>query len=78
MRQPVTENVKREGGIDGRVGGDGAGGGEDAWNVSRRNGSDAGCDFVAARPFARRNQQRGKYRAEENAHAGPSRPCSIV
>ena len=39
--------------------------------MSGRNCSDAGRDFVAARPFARRNQQRGKYRAEENAYAGP-------
>jgi hypothetical protein len=63
------KTIERKCSIDGCICGNRTGGGKDARNVLLWDGSDAGGDFVATRPFARRDQQCGKDSGEENAHA---------
>jgi len=69
------EIVERIGGVDGGIGGDGAGGGKHARDMPAGNGGKTGGktagDFAAPRPFAGRDQARSEQRAEEDAHAGP-------
>ena len=64
------ETVEREGRIDGRIGRDRAGRGENAGDVLAWNGDDTGSDLVPPRPLAGRDQERRENRGEKYPDAG--------
>ena len=64
------ETVKRESRIDGRIGRNRTGRGENAGNVLLWNGDDTGSDFVPPRPLAGRDQECRENRGEEYSNAG--------
>ena len=64
------ETVKRESRVNGRIGCDRAGRGENAGNVLAWNGDDTGSDLVPPRPLAGRDQERRENRGEKYPDAG--------
>ncbi len=66
------KTVKREGGVDGGVGGNSAGGRKNARNVLGWNGSDAGSEFIASRPFAG-GDQHGRKQSRRERYARRAR-----
>ena len=66
--------VQRIGGVDGRECHRGAGGGEDRRDIGDRQRLDRRDAFLAAGPFAGRQQRQREQAAEHGAHAGAEQP----